>query len=138
MISSSTWGANKSPFIQQLLEFGSKFVDPTQRRLSLQAFCEVNKLPLEVPRVKLAMVMRAYRKPPNKSWCRSPEPAWSARNIHSLQKLEAVLHYFQNTCKPAVAGMPPLQLAALSANVHCAAADAFIMCKDLMQEKDVI
>ena len=62
MSSSSTWGANKRPFVPQLLEFGSKFVDHKQRQLSLQAFAEVNKVDLEYPRVKIAMIMRAYRK----------------------------------------------------------------------------
>ena len=131
-------GASKNTFIPQLLEYGSKFVDPKQRQLSLQAFAEVNKLPLQVPRVKVAMVMRAYRKPPNKCWCPAPEPTWANRDIRSLEKLEAVLHYLQRTCKPAVAGMPPLQVAALSANFHCAAAEAFILRKEPRQEKDAI
>ena len=40
-------GANKNPFIPMLLEFGAKFVDPKQRQLGLQAFAEVNKVPLQ-------------------------------------------------------------------------------------------
>ena len=52
-------GANKNQFIPQLLEFGSKFVDPKLRQLSLQAFAEVNKVSLEFPRVKIAMLLRA-------------------------------------------------------------------------------
>ena len=67
MSSSSTWGATKSPFIPQLLEFGSKFVDPKQRQLSLQAFAEVSKVDLKYPRDRIAMLMRAYRKPPNRT-----------------------------------------------------------------------
>ena len=51
-----------------------------------------------------------------------------------MAKLEAVLHYFQSTCKPAVAGMPLLRWAQLTANVACAAAEAFIMCR--ANEKD--
>ena len=42
-------GANNNPFIPQLLEFGSKFVDHKQRQLSLQAFAEVNKVGLQFP-----------------------------------------------------------------------------------------
>ena len=42
-------GANKNVFIPMLLEFGAKFVDPKQRHLSLQAFAEVNKVPLHSP-----------------------------------------------------------------------------------------
>ena len=124
-------GATKSPFIPQLLEFGSKFVDPKQRQLSLQAFAEVNKVPLQFPRVKIAMLMRAYRKPPNRTWCPPPETVWtSGTKVWTLYKLEAVLRYFQCTCKPAVAGMQSLMSALLTAKVAVAAADASIMCKE--------
>ena len=67
-------GAKKNQFIPQLLELGSKFVDPKQRQLSLQAFAEVHRVPVQYPRVKIAMVMRAYRKPPPSSGA-SLEPA---------------------------------------------------------------
>ena len=118
-----------------LLEFGAKFVDPKQRQLSLQAFAEVNKVPLQFPCVEIAMLMRAYRKPPNRTWCPPPEPAWNQQaKTYAMPKLEAVLHYFQSTCKPAVAGMAPLRWAQLTANVACAAAEAFIMCR--ANEKD--
>ena len=130
-----TMGANKSPFISQLREFGSKFVDHKQRQLSLQAFAEVNKVDLAYPRVKIAMLMRAYRKQPNRTWCPLPEAAWfSVAKRQTTHKLDAVLHYFQSTCKPAVAGMQSLKLAALTANVACGAADAFILCKEAEQE----
>ena len=55
-----------------------------------------------------------------------------------MPKLEAVLHYFQSTCKPAVAGMPPLRWAQLTANVACAAAEAFIMSKANEKEGDAM
>ena len=62
-------------------------------------------------------------------------PAWNQQGkTYAIPKLEAVLHYFQSTCKPAVAGMPPLRWAQLTANVACAAAEAFSMCK--ANEKD--
>ena len=132
-------GATKSPFIPQLLEFGSKFVDPKQRQLSLQAFAEVNRVPLQYPRVKIAMLMRAYRKPPNRTLCPPPEPAWNQQHkTYAMAKLEAVLQYFQSTCKPAVAGMQSLMLATLTANVAVAAADAFIMCKEREKEGDAM
>ena len=103
-------GANKNQFIPQLLEFGSKFVDPKQRQLSFQAFAEVNKVSLRSPRVKIAMLMRAYRKPPHRTWCPPPETIWaSSTKGQTLTKLEALLRYFQCKCKPAVAGMQPLK-----------------------------
>ncbi len=71
-------GANKNTYIPQIVEFGSNFVDQKQRQLRLQAFQEANKLPLHTPRCKIAMLMRAYRKPPNKGWCPNPEAAWGS------------------------------------------------------------
>ena len=70
-------GANKNGFIKQLLDFGSTFVDQKQRALRLQAFAVANQLPLNTPRCKLAMLMRAYRKPPTRTWCPTPEAAWT-------------------------------------------------------------
>jgi hypothetical protein len=82
------------------------------------------------PRVKIAMIMRAYRKEPNKTWCPFPEPRWNCGiKVSTMHKLEALLRYFQVTCKPAVAGMPALKWLQLTANVAVSAADAFIMCK---------
>ena len=109
-----------------MLDFGSKFVDPKQRQLRLAAFGEANKLPLKCPRTKVAMIMRAYRKPPQRTWCPLPEAAWGKVSDQELEALEALLHYFQATCKPAVAGMTDQRKAALHANVACAAAEAFI------------
>ena len=104
-----------------------------------RAFAEVNKVELAYPRVKIAMLMRAYRKPPNRTWCPLPETIWtSSTKGASLYKLEAVLRYFQCTCKPAVAGMQPLKWAALTANVACAAADSFIMCRESSKEGDAM
>ena len=118
-----------------LLEFGAKFVDPKQRQLSLQAFAEVNKVSLQYPRVKIAMLMRAYRKPPNRTWCPPPEPAWNQQaKTYAMSKLETMLHYFQSTCKPAVAGMLPIHELGLMSNVSIAAADAFVLCKERGQE----
>ena len=51
-------GASKNLFIPMLIEFGTKFVDHKQRQLGLQAFAEVNKLPLRMPRVEVAVITR--------------------------------------------------------------------------------
>ena len=75
-------GANRSSFIKQLLAFGSKFVDQKQRQLRLAAFAEANKLQLGQPRCKIAMLMRAYRKPPSRTWCPTPEPSWGKAERH--------------------------------------------------------
>ena len=75
-------GANKGPYIPELIDFGSKFVDQKQRQLRLNAFAEANKLPLSAPRCKMAMIMRAYRKTPTRAWCPPPEPAWGRALRH--------------------------------------------------------
>ena len=43
-----------------------------------------------------------------------------------LDKLEALLHYFHVTLKPAVAGWGPEKHSLVMANVACVAAEAFI------------
>ena len=55
-----------------------------------------------------------------------------------MHKLEALLRYFQSTCKPAVAGMQALKWLQLTASVAVAAADAFIMCKEREKEGDAM
>ena len=102
--------------------------------LPLRAFAEVNKLPLDMPHVKVAILMRAYRKNPQDTWCPSPNTLWSSRDAQSLAKLEWVLHYFMSTCKAAVAAMPDMKQAALIANVNFAAAEAFANCKNEVHE----
>ena len=79
-------GAGKNSFIKLILEFGSMFVDQKQRQLRLCAFAEVNKMPLETPRCKIAVLMRAYRMPPARTWCPTPEPAWGRSARHSSGK----------------------------------------------------
>ena len=94
---------------------------------------------LGYPRVKIAMIMRAYRQEPNNTWCPPPEPKWTtSRKAAKTHALEALLRYFQSTCKPAVAGMQALKWFALTANVAVAAADAFIMCKQKENEEELM
>ena len=45
-----------------------------------------------------------------------------------VESLEALLHYFQVTCGPAVAGMGPEQRSLFQANIYCVAAEALVSC----------
>ena len=81
-------GADKNTHIRQLLEFGSVFVDQKQRAFRLQAFAVANQLPLSAPRCKLAILMRAYRKAPTRTWCPTPEPAWARATRHRERERE--------------------------------------------------
>jgi len=64
-----TMGFQAAGFIGELLDFAATFVDPKQRKLRLSAFATVNRMPTTTPRSKMAVIMRAYRKPPNRTWC---------------------------------------------------------------------
>ena len=83
-------GANKNTFIPQLIEFGSKFVDQKTRQLRLQAFQVANQLPMTTPRCKVAMLMRAYRKAPNRCWCPTPEQTWTKASRQLGRETETV------------------------------------------------
>ena len=92
-------GANRNTLIKQLREFGSAFVDQKQRALRLQAFAVANTLPLEAPRCKLAMLMRACRKSPARTWCPTPEPAWtqaSRRGGKNARETETRINSLRN------------------------------------------
>ena len=107
--------------------------------MSLQAFAEVNKIGLQFPRTKIAMLMRSYKKPPTRTWCLVPEAAWTkSAKMPWLPKLEASLRFFQCTCKPAIAGMKPIDEMALMSNVSIAAAEAFVLCKERGQEGEAM
>ena len=69
-------GATKNNFVSDLLDFGSKFVDQKQRQLRMSAFAMVNKMPIEAPCSKVAVLKRAFRKTPAYGYCPSPEVGW--------------------------------------------------------------
>ena len=69
-------GAKAGKFIDRLLEYDRRYVDHKKRTLPLSAFVSVNLLAAEFPRTKVALLMRAYSKPPNKGVCPIPEAKW--------------------------------------------------------------
>ena len=66
-------GGNDAGFIDDLLDFACSYVDSKQRQLRLSAFALVNKMPAQTPRAKIAVLMRAYRKSPSRTYCPWPE-----------------------------------------------------------------
>ena len=74
---------------------------------------------------KLAVLMRAYRKTPNKTYCPCPEGWWPRDDMSTLAFLEQALQYFQGACKSAVADMPPQKLQTFKANTSFVAAEAY-------------
>ena len=121
-------GAHTNSYIQELLEFGDRFVDSKFRQLRLSAFTEVNKIPGSCPRSKLAILKRAYRKKPQYGYCPSPEASWRAVPETQLLDLESLLQYFHFNCKAAVAeAIPKENVIAFLSNVDVAASEAFFV-----------
>jgi hypothetical protein len=118
-------GGRDAGFINELLDFACTFVDSKQRQLRLSAFALVNKMPQQTPRAKIAVLMRAYRNMPNKTYCPCPEGWWPREDMAHLVVLEQVLHYLQGTCKSAVADMPLPKQHTFKANTHVLAAEAY-------------
>ena len=132
-------GAGVNTYIPELLDFGSKFVNQKKRQLRLCAFAEVNKIPAQFPRTKVAVLKRAYRETPKNGFCPNPEPAWAKVPEDRLTSLEQLLQYFHTRCDTAVAVWPnPKAQVLFLANVDVAAADAFIKSKVSSTKKDLM
>ena len=125
-------GADNGPFIPDLLDFGSRFVDQRIRQLRLHAFAEINKVSNHCPRTKIAALKRAYHKKPSHGLCPSPDSKFHTATFDSLLRLEELLQYFHSYCKPAYESVmkDDYQRAKFIANVDCAAADAFVSARD--------
>ena len=57
-------GATQQPFLLDVLNFTARFVNPKLRRLRVAAFAASSRLPMAVPRLKIAVLKWAYRQPP--------------------------------------------------------------------------
>ena len=92
-------GAEGGPHIATLINFVEGKVNSSKRALRLAAFVTVGQLKTSFPRVKVALIMRAYRLPPRKAmvgapgWCPEPEAAWKKASLEpQLRLMEDVFH----------------------------------------------
>ena len=92
-------GADGGPHIRGLINFVEERVNSSKRALRLGAFAQVGGLKTEFPRVKVALIMRAYRLPPKRAmvgapgWCPEPETTWKKPTVEpQLRLMEGVLH----------------------------------------------
>ena len=132
-------GATNNSFVGEILEFGSRYVDSSLRKLRLNAFTAINKIPITCPRTKVAVLKRAYRKPPSHGWCPSPEAAWGKFGSGEIVKFEHYLHYWHAVCKDAVASaVGHEQVLGFVTNVDVAAAEAFITSKEAKRTQSMI
>ena len=131
-------GVVKNSYVDHLLEFCSQFVDSKKRQLRLGSFVEVNKVNVNAPRTKVALIKRAYRKKPTNGFCPSPESVWGTFGWDELQYLEKLLQYFHVTCKLKWEEKlkPPARTMFL-ANVDVAATDAFYAARPIAGKKQL-
>jgi hypothetical protein len=93
--------------MQLLMTFSRMFVDSSKKRLPLTAFKDINKLPAETPRTRVAVLMRLYDQGPPKGsiWCPAPEPLWKNARKDHISDLEALLRYCDVDLGPIIARM---------------------------------
>jgi hypothetical protein len=127
-------GVGKNSYIDELLEFGSCFVDSKKRQLRFSAFAVVCKICIEAPLTKVAIMKRAYRKKPIHGFCPSPELHWAEITWDRLQKLEELLRLFHATFKPQLDKMPPQLRNKLLANIDVTATDTFFATESSKQK----
>ena len=86
-------GADRAPFLASLQSFASKFVNPQVRRLRLNAFSSAAGLPLECPRLKIAVLKWAYSQEPKFGFCPVPD-CGKINHLPSsaVEYVESVLH----------------------------------------------
>ena len=123
----SNLGMGKTSFMQDLMQYMSAFVDPKKRRLKFSAFADANKLGLECPRLKVALIKKSYRSKPVKGICPNPNAFWStAKNRGAcLTEGEQLLHYMHVTAAPSMQQIDPKSRGAMLANVDIAVCTAF-------------
>ena len=123
-------GVGKNVYIDKLLEWTQTFVDSKKRQLRFSAFAPVNKMCAEAVWARMAVVKRAYRKPPTAGFCPSPEPLWGDISWTHMQRLEELLRFFHVSCKDNVDSLAPQSRIQLMGNIDITAAEAFIMAYD--------
>ena len=123
-------GVGRNSYIDDMLEFGTCFVDSKKRQLRFSAFAAANKICQQAPWTRIAVIKRAYRKKPVSGFCPSPESQWEKFEWAHLEKLEELLRFFHVSCKASLAKLKPQSRNKLLANIDVAATDAFWAGKD--------
>ena len=125
----SNLGMGRAPFLPDLLQYMSTFVDPKKRRLKFSAFAEANKLGLDCPRMKVALIKTCYRRKPQNGVCNNPSSFWAHAKDHEvcLQEGEQLLHYMHVTAAPQMQYLDPKSRNVMLANVDVAVTTAYEM-----------
>ena len=118
-------GVGRNSYVDDLLEFGSCFVDSKKRQLRFNAFHVANKMGQDCPWSKVAVIKRAYRKKPTLGYCPSPESEWTKFDVERVKLLENMLRFFHADLSGLVGVLEPSERNRMLASVDIAAADAF-------------
>ena len=121
-------GVTTNTYVDELIQWTSVFVDSKKRQLRFGAFGVVNKIEAAAVWSKMAVVKRAYRKPPANGFCPSPEPAWGEFKWNQIRKLEDILRFFHGSCKSLIeaGNWEEYDLVKLWGNVDCDAAETLL------------
>jgi hypothetical protein len=123
-------GVGRNAYIEHMLEWTSSYVDSKKRQLRFSAFAVINKMCERAVWSKVAVVKRAYRKPPINGFCPSPEISWGDYGWDHMQKLEDILRFFHGSCKSLVDKLKPHSRIQLLGNIDIAATEAFYGAKN--------
>ena len=125
-----TSGVGVNSYIDDLLEFGARFVDSKKRQLRFAAFAAANKVCEQAPWTRIGIIKRAYRKKPTYGFCPSPESQWGKFAWADVERLEELLRFFHVTSRPSLDRLDPQSRNKLLANIDVAATEAFWVGKD--------
>ena len=102
-------GADGGPHIGGLINFVESKVNSSKRALRMSAFALVGEIKTAFPRVKVALIMRAYRLPPKKAmvgapgWCPEPEASFKKPLMEpQLRLMEDLLHQHYVTLRSGI------------------------------------
>ena len=123
-------GGDTADYIRDFVDFGAKFVDQKKRKLRMQTFGFLNKMDINKPLTKIAVLKRCCRKTPHNGYCPDPESVWGANDCPSLDSLERLLFFWHHDIRAVVAALPdPNRRAGLLANVDIHLTEAWYGCK---------
>jgi hypothetical protein len=124
-------GVGHNSYIDDLLEFGTAFVDPNRRQLRLSAFTTPSEINPELALVKTALIKRAWRTKPTFGFCPNPEADWKRIPVDQLKAVEQLLRFFHLECREYVDKLTPVAARIkYLGNVDVAVCQAFWDAKD--------
>ncbi len=128
-------GSHKQTYLQEIRDWGSRFVNQKKRRMRLNGFKVLNDMPLKYPRAKVAVFKLTYKGIPTLGYVKSPDVWWTKVKHELLDKLEQALHYFHITCKASVEALPSeFDRSAFLGSVDVSLAQAF---RNFAKEEEV-